>query len=170
MHRKSNWYGRLLAAVAFLGAVAAAPAHAQTITVEQARTLTAAFYDMLNQPATKDLKTLAEAVIAPDWKSYSSETEFKGREAFVGQVAGFGKAIPDLKWEIKELFVSGDRIIVRGEASGTPAAQIFGVPPAGKSFRIMSIDIHTVRGGKLAAAHHVEDWTGAIRQLTAKPQ
>lgn len=169
MHRNSNWCGRLLAAVTILATVAAAPAHAQTITVEQARAQVAPFYDMLNQPAAKDLKALAEAVIAPDWKSYSSETEFKGREAFVGQVAGFGKAIPDLKWEIKELFVSGDRIIVRGEGSGTPAAPIFGVPPAGKSFRIMAIDIHTVRGGKLAATHHVEDWAGAIRQLSAKP-
>lgn len=32
----------------------------------------------------------------------------------------------------------------------------------------MTIDIHTVRDGKLAVAHHVEDWAGALRQLAGK--
>jgi hypothetical protein len=30
----------------------------------------------------------------------------------------------------------------------------------------MTIDIHTVMDGKLVAAHHVEDWASAIRQLS----
>ena len=29
----------------------------------------------------------------------------------------------------------------------------------------MSIDIHTVKDGKLQRAYHVEDWMGAARQL-----
>jgi hypothetical protein len=32
----------------------------------------------------------------------------------------------------------------------------------------MTIDIHTVRDGKLIAAHHVEDWASALRQLAAQ--
>ena len=43
-----------------------------------------------------------------------------------------------------------------------------GVPHGGKKFQIMTIDIHTVKDGKLIAAHHVEDWAGAIRQLAGK--
>jgi len=143
-------------------------AQAQSMTVEQARKQVAPFYEMLNQPATKDLKALSEQALAPDWKSYSSETEFKGRDAFVGQVTGFGKLIPDLKWDIKDVMVDRNRIIVRSEASGTPVAPFFGVPPSGKSFKIMTIDIHTIKDGKAITAHHVEDWAGAIRQLTAK--
>lgn len=155
----------LAAAALAAGAVAA---QAQTMTVEQARKQIAPFYEMLNQPVTKDLKALAEQALAPDWKSYSGETEFKGREAFVGQAAGFGKLIPDLRWDIKEVLVDGNRIIVRSEASGTPAGPFFGVQPSGKGFRIMAIDIHTIKDGKAVTAHHVEDWAGAIRQLTAK--
>lgn len=141
---------------------------AQSLTLEQARKQIAPFYEMLNQPATKDVKALSEQVLSPDWKSYSSETEFKGREAFVGQVTGFGKLIPDLKWDIKEVLVDGHRIIVRSEASGTPVGPFFGVPPTGKAFRIMAIDVHTIQDGKAITAHHVEDWAGAIRQLSAK--
>jgi len=32
----------------------------------------------------------------------------------------------------------------------------------------MTIDIHTANQGKLATAHHVEDWAGAVRQLSSK--
>ena len=64
--------------------------------------------------------------------------------------------------------VDGNRIIVRSEASGTPAGPFFGAPPSGKTFKIMTIDIHTFQGGKAITAHHVEDWAGALRQLAAK--
>ncbi len=140
----------------------------QSLSAEQARRIVAPFYDMLNKPATKNLKALGESTIAPQWRSYAGPNNFKGREEFIAQVGGFGKLIPDLTWEIKEVLVDGNRVIVRGEASGTPAGPFFGVPHSGKSFRIMSIDIHTVQDGKLVEAHHVEDWAGAIRQLSAK--
>ena len=44
----------------------------------------------------------------------------------------------------------------------------FGVPHSGRSFKIMTIDIHTVKDGKLVTAHHVEDWASALRQLAGK--
>lgn len=157
-----------VAAAMAAATVLSAPVLAQTMTVEQARNQIAPFYDMLNQPATKDLKALSERALSPDWKSYSGETDFKGRDAFVAQVGGFGKLIPDLKWDIKDVLVDGNRIIVRSEASGTPVGPFFGVPPGGKSFRIMTIDIHTIQDGKAITAHHVEDWAGALRQLSAK--
>ena len=84
-------------------------------------------------------------------------------------IAGIGsrlKAIPDLKWEIKEVLVSGDRVIVRGEATGTPAGNFMGTTTNGKSFKLMSIDVHTIEGGKIARTYHVEDWQGAFRQLS----
>jgi predicted ester cyclase len=155
-----------------LGVVASSNACSQSPAVQlspdQARRAVAPFYDMLNRPAGKDLKALAETAMAPDWRSYSGEKAFKGRDEFVAQVAGFGQLIPDLAWDIREVLVDGNRVIVRSEASGTPQGPLFGVPPSGKRFQIMTIDIHTVVNGKLATAHHVEDWAGALRQLSAK--
>ena len=158
----------VLATALFAAALVPAASSAQSLTLEQARRQVAPFYDMLNQPANKDLKALSELALSPDWKSYSSETDFKGRDAFVGQVTGFGKLIPDLKWDIKDVLVDGNRIVVRSEASGTPVGPFFGVPVGGKSFKIMTIDIHTIKDGKAVTAHHVEDWASAIRQLSAK--
>ena len=163
-----TFYAPVLTAVLTTGLLSALPASAQSLSAEQARQRVAAFYDMLNQPATKNIAVLAKRVLSPDWKSYASETDFKGREDFVKQVIGFGKLIPDLKWDIKDVLVDGDRIVVRSEASGTPVGPFFGAQPNGQTFRIMAIDIHTFKDGKAVTAHHVEDWARAVRQISAK--
>jgi predicted ester cyclase len=83
-------------------------------------------------------------------------------------VSNFANSIPDMKFEIKEILVSGERLIVRGEVSDTPAGELFGVPHTGKSFRIMAIDIQTIRDGKIAKTFHMENWLSALGQLRAK--
>ncbi len=157
-----------LSLAALLPMTAALPAKAQSLTAEQARAIVAPFYDALNAAPGRDAATLVLQATTPDWMSCSGNDTCSPREKVAPAIAGFSRAIPDLKWEIKEVLVSGDRVIVRGEASGTPAVPFMGVAPAGKSFRVMSIDIHQVRDGKLARAWHIEDWMGATRQLSAK--
>jgi len=58
-------------------------------------------------------------------------------------------------------------VIVRGEVTGTPAGELFGVPHTGKSFKIMAIDIQTAKDGKIAKTYHLESWLVAVRQLRA---
>jgi hypothetical protein len=43
-----------------------------------------------------------------------------------------------------------------------------GTPYGGKSFKAMSIDVHTIEGGKVVRSYHLEDWMGATRELLAK--
>ncbi|MEM6440017.1 MAG: ester cyclase, partial [Pseudomonadota bacterium] len=65
--------------------------------------------------------------------------------------------------------MSDGRFVVRGTARGTPVGPFFGVDPAtGKSCEIMSIDILTLEGGLITHVYHLEDWTGAVAQLTAE--
>jgi hypothetical protein len=157
-----------LSLAAVLSMTTALPATAQSLTAEQARAIVAPFYDALNAAPGRDAAALVLQATTPDWVSCGGNDTCSPRDKVAPGIAGFSKAIPDLKWEIKEVLVSGDRVIVRGEASGTPAVPFMGVAPAGKSFRVMSIDIHQVRDGKLARAWHIEDWMGATRQLSAK--
>jgi predicted ester cyclase len=139
-----------------------------SMTRETARALVAPFYAALNAPGTKDVAALVASVASPEWRSYGSANTSKGREEFIKQVMGFGKLIPDLAWEVKEVLVDGDTIVVRSEASGTPAADFMGVPHGGGRFSVVAIDMHKVGGGKLVRADHVEDWATAIRQLSAR--
>lgn len=139
------------------------------VTEAQARDAVAPFYDALNAAPSKDPVALVLKATAPQWVSCSNNGSTCGpRDKVAGGIAGFHKAIPDLKWEIKELLVAGNRVIVRGEASGTPAGPFMGVAHGGKSFKVMSIDIHTIEGGQMTRSFHVEDWMGAVRQLSVK--
>jgi predicted ester cyclase len=128
----------------------------------------ALFYDALTGAPGKDVSNLLMRATAPNWVSCGTNEVCSAREQVIAAIAGRHKLVPDLTWEIKEVLVSGDRVVVRGEASGTPAGEFMGVPLSGKSFKLMSIDVHTIEAGKLARSYHVEDWMGAIRQLSAK--
>ena len=144
-----------------------AQAMAMTLTEDQARSIVQPFYDFLSNPTDSDVAAAARANFSPEWQSYYSDDGSKGLDETIQAIAGFGKAIPDLHWAIKDLKVAGDTVIVRGEATGTPAGDLFGVPHSGNSFRIMSIDMHTIADGKVVKSYHIEDWAGAIRQLKA---
>ncbi len=83
-------------------------------------------------------------------------------------VGNFAKSIPDMRFDIKEVLVAGNRVIVRGEVSGTPSGELFGVPHTGRSFRIIALDIQTIRDGRIAQTYHLENWLSALGQLRAK--
>lgn len=160
----------ILFAVALISTIAGV-AKAQTappLTVDKARAVIAPFYDALNAAPDKDVVALITRATSDDWVSCSDNENCRPRDKVIPGIVGFHQAIPDLKWEIKEMLVSGNRAIVRGEASGTPSGVFMGVPQAGKSFKVMSIDMHTIEGDRIVRSYHVEDWTGAIRQLSAK--
>src|SRR5215510_10346330 len=155
----------LVAALAALSL--ATPATAQTAE-QKAFAVVAPFYDGLNAAPGKDVAGLLRQATAPDWVSCGANDVCGAREQVIAAIAGRHKAIPDLKWEIKEVLVAGNRVTVRGEATGTPAGELMGVPHGGKSFKLMSIDVHTIEGGKIVRSFHVEDWLGAVRQLSGK--
>ena len=157
---------RVVAALVSIAWLLPSAALAQTLTTEQARAAIAPFYQALN--AGNDAVALVNQATSPEWMSCGGNDACRSRDQVGASIAGLQKTVPDLKWEIKEVLVSGDRAIVRGEATGTPAGPFMGVPPGGKSFRIMSIDVHTIKDGKLVRAYHVEDWMGAVRQLSSQ--
>ena len=163
-----KWLAQLVAAAAVL--TTPLSASAQSLTEAQARTVIAPWYGLFNQPVQGDMKTLQEQILTADYESCWGYLpgECWGRDASIKVVGGFAKSVPDMTFEIKEVLVAGDRVIVRGEVTGTPAGDLFGVPHSGKSFRIMAIDIQTIRDGKIARTYHLENWLSALGQLRAK--
>jgi len=141
------------------------PLAGAALTPEQARTIVAPLYDALNQPAKKDVVALLARATSPDYQSYSTNDDWLNRNQLADVFKMIGAAVPDLRWSIKDILVSGDQIVVRGEATGTPERELFGAKPTGRSFKTMSIDVFTVKGGKLASAYHVENWVEALEQL-----
>ncbi len=133
------------------------------------RAVVEAFYtDLLSKPQGDDLGQRVRNVIAEDWVTVPAGRNGPGAEGFTKTLAGFGVAIPDLNWEIQEVLQDGNRYVVRSVATGTPQKPLFGVEPKGKSFEIMTIDIHTVEDGRIVRSYHVEEWLKAAKQLSAE--
>ena len=127
------------------------------------------FYELLSNPSSQEHVEAFTAATSEDWESlgdYSGTN--KNREAFLGQVGGFGKLIPDLNWAIEAMYQDGDTVIVRSRATGTPVGPLFGVNGEGRSFDILTIDIHELKDEKIIRSYHVEDWAGALQQLSGK--
>lgn len=156
----------LFALLAIVGL--ASPALAQTTS--PGREAVEAFYlKVINAPDDGARQAAAEQAIAVNWKSIGDFSgKAKTRGEFVAQISGIRKGVPDLKWEIVEIVQSGDRFTVIGRGKGTPVAPMFGVPPSGRSFDVLAIDVHKVAGGRIVESYHVEDWAGAVRQLSTK--
>ena len=146
------------------------PASAQNLTEAQARAVIAPWYSLFNVATRGDVKSIQEDVLTPDYESCSGYLagECWGRDTSIKVVGNFSNSIPDMTFDIKEVLVAGDRVIVRGEVRGTPAGELFGVPHTGKSFRVMAIDIQTIKDGKIAKTYHMENWLSALGQLRAK--
>ncbi len=144
----------------------APPARAE-LSADAARAAVAPFYRSLNAEFTRDSADLIRQATAPGWVSCSGNGVCNTRDEVIAAIGARLKSVPDLKWQITEILVSGDQVTVRGEATGTPSGEFFGTPHTGKSFKIMSIDVHTIESGKMVRSYHVENWVGAVRQLGA---
>jgi ketosteroid isomerase-like protein len=157
-------------ALAAASLMSASAASAQGLTEAQAQAIIAPWYSLFNVATRGDVKTIQEQVVTADYESCSGYLpgECWGRDTSIKVVGNFAKSIPDMTFEIREMLVAGDRVIVRGEVTGTPAGELFGVPNTGKSFKIMTIDIQTIKGGQIAKTYHMENWLSALGQLRAK--
>jgi hypothetical protein len=126
------------ALVAFL----ASPAGAQTLTAEKARAIVAPFYEALNRPAGLDVVKLIEQATSSDWMTCGGNDACIPREKFIGGFKSRGEALPDVKWEIKEVLIAGDR---GPELHQEPSAEFPLLGKASRSWRSTSTPSRTAR-------------------------
>ncbi|TMK73659.1 MAG: ester cyclase [Actinobacteria bacterium] len=70
-------------------------------------------------------------------------------------IAKFRAAFPDLRWEIDEWFVAGDRYVLRMHATGTYI---------GQTFRFEGVELHRVHGDRIVDSDQVWD-LGALYRV-----
>jgi len=122
------------------------------------------FYEAFGQNKPE----LLDGILAPDWEDIPpNEGQAIGRDAFKPYVGGFHAMFPDLKVVNEDIIDAGEKVIVRSTLSGTQAAPFAGFPSKGKRFSTMAIDIHQFKDGKVVKTWHVENWLGALFQMSA---
>ena len=145
------------------GSVSAAEAEEE----QRVRSVIEPWYSLFTIPGRGNVRAVFDRVIAHDFINYRGEipSEISDREATIPFIETLAEMVPDLRFEIRELLIAGEKAVVRGRAIGTPAGELFGQPHTGRSFQIMTIDILTLRAGQITRAYHLENWLGALQQL-----
>jgi steroid delta-isomerase-like uncharacterized protein len=90
----------------------------------------------------------------------------EGQQQLIGFYLG---AFPDLHHTVEDQIAEGDTVVTRWTATGTQHGELSGLPPTGKSARVMGIWIHRLAGGKIVESWNVWDTLGMLQQLGAIP-
>ena len=134
------------------------PAFAATQMSETVKLFYQAFSS--NQP------DLLDQVLAPEWEDIPLNPGQKaGRDGFKPMIGGFNQTISGLKITNDDIIEAGDKVVVRSTIEGTQAGPFAGFPSKGRSFKIMAIDIHQFKDGKVVKTWHIEDWLSGLFQM-----
>jgi steroid delta-isomerase-like uncharacterized protein len=74
-------------------------------------------------------------------------------------------AFPDLAHQIVELIAVKNKVIVRFIAKGTHNGMLEGLPPTGSAMEVSSIEIFTIKDGKIVEERQEADMLGMVQQL-----
>lgn len=141
------------------------------ITEIEAKAIIEQWYRLFNRPDASEVRRIYDQVTTADYRSLSGDgaAESWERETSIRVVQSFATNIPDMHFAIRDVLVSGNQVAVRGEVSGTPVHPLFAgrIPLSGKSFKVLTVDIHTIFEGKIQKTYHLENWFAAAQQLQA---
>lgn len=99
-----------------------------------------------------------DEVLHPDYVNHSFGAH--GPDALKGVLGQFRAAFPDIRIEVEDRVVDGDRVAQRGRFEGTHEGDFNGMPPSGRRVTIPFMDFWVVRDGKLAENWVVMDFAG----------
>ncbi|MBR8212003.1 ester cyclase [Burkholderia cenocepacia] len=109
---------------------------------------------------------LARAALAAD---FIDRTLPPGREQGVaGPLAASGTvrgAIPDLRCDIEQMIVAGDRVVVHLHFRGHFTGTFNGTAGRGQAIDFIATDIYRIDHGRIAENWHIEDNLTLMRQL-----
>ena len=109
---------------------------------------------------------LAHAALAT---GFIDRTLPPGREQGVpGPLAASGTmrgAIPDLRCEIEQMIVAGDRVVVHLHFRGHFTGTFNGTAGRGQAIDFIATDIYRIDHGRIAENWHIEDNLSLMRQL-----
>lgn len=116
---------------------------------------------------------LAGELFTDDYENHDPATPgrvVKGRAAFVSLIGAYREAFPDLRFDVVEQLVDGDKVVTRWFAKGTHRGALMGIPPTGRSGEpVEGVTISTFRDDRIACDRVVWDLHGLLRSLGVVP-
>lgn len=120
-----------------------------------------AVFDAIN---TGDFAVLDDVVTA-DFVDHGSPLPIEPGPAGYRTILRFVHDVLHYRYEIKEIFTTDDRVVVRAEANAVGVAALHGPDAAGKPYRITTLHVYRTEGDRLAEHWGVRDDLSAFIQL-----
>ena len=110
-----------------------------------------------------------DEVIGASYVNHDMPAPAPGPEGLKQVIGAFTAAFPDMRVVIEDVVAEGDRVVSRGEMTGTHRGAFMGLPATGKQIRVGYIDVWRVADGKLVENWVKLDMLGMMQQLGAVP-
>src|SRR5258705_7593859 len=124
--------------------------------------------EMIETVQKRDLGRLRD-LYHPDYEYRDNTGESGGVDVAVGVAETYTTAFPDLVFEIRHAFSTGDVSVVEFTARGTHQAELQGIAPTGKSVSVDVCNVIEVRDGKIYREREYYDALGMMQQLGGIP-
>ena len=115
-----------------------------------------------------ELARVAPEVIAPNFVRHDLGGTWPGVHGEGGVIDLIGMlraALPDMQFEIDDVFGAGDRVAMRFTLRGTHRAELLGRPPTGRPITVSGINVYRLADGKIAETWQLADVAGLVHQL-----
>ena len=111
-------------------------------------------------------EALARAALAPD---FIDNTLPSGRAQGVAGVlkasSTFRTAVPDLRCEVEQMIVAGDRVVTQLHFTGHFTGSFMGKAGQGQRVDFIATDIYRISDGRIAEDWHLEDNLTFLQQI-----
>ncbi len=88
-----------------------------------------------------------------------------GLDAYMKALAGFFRALPDVRATEQDVVQSADKVCARFVVEGTHKGERWRIPATGRLVRWDAIMIYRFEGEKIAEQWANEDWTAILRDV-----
>lgn len=110
----------------------------------------------------------AKAALAENFKDLNlPQGRPQGPEGPLQASKQFREAVPDLKAEVTEMWVVGDKVIGRLHFTGHFTGKFMGTQGTGQAIDFSAVDIYRIEQGKIIENWHLEDNLTLLKQLGA---
>jgi steroid delta-isomerase-like uncharacterized protein len=112
---------------------------------------------------------LADELLAENYVNYNMPAPAPGPAGFKQMLGMFFNAFPDMRVDVQDVIVDGDKVAGRGTWTGTHQGDFMGIPATGKQVSVPFIDIWRADGDRMVENWVQMDMLGLMQQLGVGP-
>lgn len=138
-----------------------AVAQHQLDRLERNKELVRRVYDALNRGAIDEFGRY----LSDDFREVTPKGKVMSKTGCLAEIEEVKEAMPDVRYENKELIAEGDRVAVVENYSGTMTGEMRGIRPTGQRMSVTAVELYVIKNGKVVELHSVFDTASMREQL-----